>query len=171
VTAPPAAAGLYYASNQLAHEKDANWRTFFEGFRLHFWLSWRWMLANLLVAALIFSNYLFYGRLQAQWSSAAQGIFLGTLFLWVLVQIYTFPLLLEQSERRVLTALRNSLVLYLKRPGFALGMALFLLAVLFLLTRFVWPTWLVITAGLSAYLANHATIYLVEDLAGEGTVE
>jgi uncharacterized membrane protein YesL len=167
VTAPPAAAGLYYATNQLAHEKEANWQDFFDGFRRYFWLSWRWMLVNLLAAALVFANYLFYGRLQAQWSSAVQGVFLGLLLLWVMLQLYTFPLLLEQAEQRVLTALRNSLVLYLRRPGFALGMAFFLMAALFLLTRFAWPTWLVVTAGLSAYLSNRATIYLVADLAGE----
>ncbi|MBN1147768.1 MAG: DUF624 domain-containing protein [Anaerolineales bacterium] len=164
VTAPPAIAGLYYATNQLAHEKEANWRTFLEGFRRYFWLSWRWMLANLLVAALVLANYLFYGRFQAQWGSAVQGVFLGLLFLWVLLQIYTFPLLLEQADQRLFTALRNSLVFYLRRPGFALGMALFLLAALYLLTRFAWPTWLVVTAGLNAYLANHAVLYLIKDL-------
>jgi hypothetical protein len=161
ITAPPAFVGLYYATNQLAHGRDVNWRAFFEGFRLHFWLGWRWATLNLLVVALAFSNYIFYGRFQTNWSTWVQGAILGLLFIWGLLQMYTFPLLLEQNQRKLSIAMRNSLVMYLRFPGFSLGMALLILVVAYLLTRFAWPTWLVLNAGLFAYMANRTTVHLV----------
>ena len=167
ITAPPALAGLYYATNQLAHEREVNWRAFFEGFRLHFWLGWRWSGLNLLVVVLAFSNYIFYDRLQTSWSAWAQGGILGLLFMWSLLQIFTFPLLLEQSQRKLSIALRNSLVMYLKFPGFSLGMALFILVVAYLLSRFAWPTWLVLNASLFAYMSNRTTVHLIELLEVE----
>jgi len=173
ITAPPAFAGLYYATNRLAHGKEVDWRVFFEGFRLHFWLSWRWGLVNLLVSAIGFLNYIFYGRFQANWSAWVQGAILGLILIWGLVQFYTFPLLLEQSERKLGIALRNSLVMYLRLPGFSLGLSLAVLVTAMLLTRLAWPTWLVLNAGLFAYLANRATIYMIEKLgeAGPGQIQ
>lgn len=81
VTAPPAVAGLYYATNQIAYEKAISWRTFFEGFRTFFWMSWRWALMVVLVAALLIFNYLFYHGFGTEWSYWVQGAFLGLLIL------------------------------------------------------------------------------------------
>ena len=166
VTAPPAAAGLYYATNILAHEERVEWRTFFEGFREYFWLSWRWALVNLAVILILFSNTVFYDQFQAQWSYWLQGVIWALLFVWGMLQVYVFPLLLEQTEKRQITALRNSLVIYRKRPTFALGMAGFILLISFLGVRFLWPVWIVILGSLCAYLANHSTIYLVNEITG-----
>lgn len=164
VTAPPAAAGLYYATNRLAHRRSANWRTFFEGFRVHFWLGWRWALANLLVLAVLGVNVWFYGRMGWDWGNWIQSVFLGLSILWGLLQIYTFPLLLEQRDRRVLVAVRNSAVLYLRRPLFSVGLALVVMLLIGLSTWLLPPCWLFFTASLSAFLANRGTIVLIETL-------
>ena len=84
--------------------------------------------------------------------------------IWSFLQVYTFPLLLEQSDRRILTALRNSLVLYLRRPGLILLVATFVLAVAFLATMFAWPVWILLVAGLGAYLANLATLHTLAEI-------
>jgi len=164
VTAPPAAGGLYYAANRLAHEKPATWRTFFEGFRMHFWLSLRWGFLNLLALLVCISNVSFYRQYQAAWSEWLRGLFLVIGLLWCYIQVYTFPLLLEQEDQRLITAMRNSLVLYIKRPGLALVVATFILGIIFLTILYAWPTWIVITASLLAFLANHATIYLLSEI-------
>jgi 4-hydroxybenzoate polyprenyltransferase len=75
------------------------------------------------------------------------------------------PLLLEQTDRRLLTALRNSLVLFIRRPGFTLGLILFLASLIALSTLVLPPAWLILTASLSAFLANKGAIYLIGDLA------
>lgn len=164
ITAPPAAAGLYYATNQLAQQKSVTWRTFFEGFRAHFWLGWRWGLVNLLVFAILGFNFWFYGRGETSWGVWLQGAFLGMMVLWGLLQLYTFPLLLEQQDRRMRTALRNSLVLFLRYPAFSIGLALLVALLVVVSTLFLPPFWLLFTASLSAYLANRGTIDLIEGL-------
>lgn len=165
VTAPPAAAGLYHTTNRLAHQRPANWRTFFEGFRTHFWLGWRWGLANLVVLSVLGGNYAFYGKLELSWGRWAQGLFLGLAMVWGLLQVYTFPLLLEQEDQRVLTAVRNSVVLYLQRPVFSLGLAL-LVVLLVGMSSLLPPSWLLITGSLCAYLTNRGTIVVLNDVAG-----
>lgn len=162
ITAPPAVAGLYYATNRLAHRQSANWRTFFEGFRAHFWLSWRWALANLLVLTILAGDAWFYGRMGWDWSYWLQGVFLALVILWGLLQIYTFPLLLEQEDRRMTTAVRNSAVLYLKHPLFSIGLALLVVLLVAVSTWLLPLCWLFLTPSLSAFLTNRGTIVLIE---------
>lgn len=162
ITALPATAGLYYATNQLAHQKHVTWRTFFEGFRSHFWLGWHWGLANLLVLMVLGFNFWFYGRVEASWAVWAQGALLGLMGLWGFLQLYTFPLLLEQEDRRMRIALRNSLVLFLKHPAFSIGLAFFVMLLVLVSTFLLPPFWLLFTASLSAYLANRGTIDVIK---------
>lgn len=165
VTAAPAAAGLYYATNQLAHdEHEVTWRTFFTGFRQHFWLSWRWGALNLLVIAVLLSNIWFYQRFTGAWVPWVETLFISLIFLWWLLQIYTFPLLLEQQNTSLRVALRNSLVFYLRQIRLALGMALLIMALIYLSIRFVPPAWGVLTISLCAYLANRMTILLIAEI-------
>ena len=164
IPAVPAATGLYYATNKLAHQEPVNWRTFFEGIRAHFWLGWRWGLLNLVVLIVLAVNFRFYGSLSAAWAVWAQGIFLGLAGLWGMLQIFTFPLLLEQADRRMQMALRNSLVLFVRRPGFTLGMSLFIVSVIAMSTLVLPPAWFFLTASVCAFLTNQSAIYLIKDL-------
>ncbi len=123
VTAPPAAGALYYAAQELIEGRSVHAADFFAGFRQHFWMSWRWALAVLVVPGMSAFNYWFYGQVGGAWSKTVQGIFLGLIILWLLLNMYTFPLLLMQADRRLRIALRNSLVVYIRRPGFSLVLA------------------------------------------------
>jgi len=164
VTAFPAAAGLYYATNQLAHQKGAGWKTFFDGFRIHFWLSWRWGLLNLIILIVLVSNIKFYGQLEAEWSVWLRGVIIGLSILWGIIQLYTFPFLLEQEKQRLSTALRNSMVLLATRPAPVLSVAFLSLVLAVLSTVIVLPAWFFFTASLSVYLANKVVIDSVKKL-------
>ncbi len=166
ISAPAATAGLYYATNQLAHRHAISWRTFLDGFRQHLWLGCRWGLVNLFALTLLGVNVWFYGQLEMWWTDLAQGLFIGIMVLWILLQVYTFPLLLEQEDHRMAIALRNSLVLFLKYPGFSLFLCLILLLVAALSTWLRLP-WLVFAGSLSTYLANRGTIYLLDNLSNQ----
>lgn len=168
VTAPAAVAGIYYAANRMARHEYVDWHTFFEGFRKYWGMGLRWTLVNLLALAIMLYNFWFYGQFQAGWAPWARGLVLGLLVLWLLLQAYTFPLLLEQEDRRLVTALRNSVVIYLKRPALALGTA-FILAVLLILSTLVWIPWLLFTASISAYLATRVTVSLIEEVQASET--
>ena len=164
VTAFPAAAGLYYATNQLAHQKGAGWKTFFDGFRIHFWLSWRWGLLNVIIILVAVSNIQFYGQLEAEWSVWLRGVIIGLSILWGIIQLYTFPFLLEQEKQRLSTALRNSMVLLATRPAPVLSVAFLSLMLAVLSTVIVLPAWFFFTASLSVYLANKVVIDSVKKL-------
>jgi uncharacterized membrane protein YesL len=164
ITAPPAAAGLYYTTNQLAHDRPVTWRTFFEGFRQYFWVSWRWAVLNLLVVAILFSNLVFYTEQEGDIFFWVRAVFIALVIIWVLIQSYTFPLLIEQTEPRIFQALRNSMGLFAFNIKYALGVALMILLIAYLSTLYVWPAWLLFTAGLCAYLANRTTGYIVRQI-------
>ena len=164
VTAFPAAAGLYYATNQLAHQKGAGWKTFFDGFRIHFWLSWRWGLLNVIIILVAVSNTKFYGQLEAEWSVWLRGVIIGLSILWGIITLYTFPFLLEQEKQRLSTALRNSMVLLATRPAPVLSVAFLSLMLAVLSTVIVLPAWFFFTASLSVYLANKVVIDSVKKL-------
>jgi uncharacterized membrane protein YesL len=161
LTAPASLAGAYYMTNLLAHRKPVTWRTFFEGFRQFFWLSWGWALSNLLVAFVIYSNYVFYRRFNGSWVAYVQGIVLGLGILWLVLQMYVFPLLIEQEDRRLRIALRNSFILLVSNPGLALVLIVFLLIVAGLSVILQVP-WLIITVSLSTFLVNWCVLHVLE---------
>lgn len=162
LTIPPALFALQYAAHRMVHERHAVSAsgTFFEGFRSYFRLSWRWTLLNLLVLAMLGANYLFYGQFSADWASWVQGIFIGLAILWTLIQVTVLPLLMEQEDRRVWTALRNSLVLFARRPAFSLVLFLSIGLLALISTIFMLP-WILFTVSLISYLAHRCTAYLV----------
>lgn len=158
VTIVPATAALLYSTNLLAHGKPADLRTFFEGFRQYFWRSWPWGILNILVVTVLLSNFIFYGQYDEAWSVWARAIVVTLAFLWLAVQVYTFPLMIEQEKPHLRTALRNSLVVLLSRPVYSIGIALVIVAIAAVSTLVILPLWIFISASTCAYLANRATV-------------
>lgn len=163
VTAPAALAGLYYATHELSHARSGAGQNFLEGLRSGFWLGWRWTLLNLFVLAVLLANFLFYGSYRQSWSVWVQGFFLGLTVLWLLLQTFTFPLLFQMLDRRLLVALRNSLVLLMKMPWACVGLFLLLLLIAAISLPLGVP-WLLFTASLSAYLANRSVLYMLDQI-------
>jgi len=158
ITIFPATAGLFYATNRLAHGQSGDWHVFFDGMRRYFWQSLLWGSLNLIAAAVVFSNTVFYAQGHSAWTTIAHLVVLGLALGWGCIQVYMFPLLLEQEHPRFGLALRNSLVIVLKRPLFSLGITVLILMVALFSTAFIWPVWIVITAAFCAWTANNATI-------------
>lgn len=166
VTLIPSTAALIYATNRLAHGKSADWRTFVEGFKLYFWRSWLWGLVNIAAVAIIISNYIFYGQVVGDWTRLARAAVIVLAFLWLTVQMYTLPLLMEQEKPRLRTALRNSLVALLRRPFASMLNALLIAALGVASTLYLQPAWVFITAAFCAYLANRATLGAIASITG-----
>lgn len=164
VTAPSATLALFYAANQAARGLPGGWGAFWHGFRRDFRLSLRWGLLNAALLLVLASNVIFYGRFEETIGSLArwgQGFFASLVWVWGLVQLYALPLLMEQDDRRLRLALRNSLVLVGRNPGFTLAFGLTVGLVVVLVSLFAGPPWLVIGAGLGAYLSNRAVRHLL----------
>lgn len=165
ITAIPALGALFYATNRLAHGSSAGWRVFWDGFRACFWMSWRWAAINAVVFGLLGANLWFYGQADAAWSGAAQTAFVILIAVWSELQLFTFPLLLEQADRRFVVALRNSAVMLLREPGPVLWAVLLVLAVAVPSVLIVPPAWIILSASLCAYLANRAVVQSIQALA------
>ena len=118
VLGPPATFGIYYVTNQLTHGRSLGLRGLLEGGRRYFLKSWLWMLLNLLVLAVVVSNIWFYGQFDADWAVIVR-MFLSFLGLvWLIVQFYALPYLMEQEEKSLRLALRNGLFTFLASPGY-----------------------------------------------------
>ncbi len=166
VTAPAAAAGLYYANNQLAHEKPTTWHTFFEGFRMYWQVGLRWFLVNIVVLPVLGYNIWFYGlsgQVSPPLATWMAGLFLVLTILWLVLGMYIFPLLLEQERPLIGKALRNSIVMVLRQPRVAAGL-FFGLALLVALSTLLQVPWVLFSASLMAYLENRIAIYVIKKL-------
>jgi len=155
VTIPLAFAGLYTCAHGMVHGESLGWQSFFVGIKKHLGTSLRWTIVNIFVLFLVgFYTWFFATQSEAAAgrSSTLVGISLALAFLWWVLNMYTFPFMLVQTEPSYLNALRNSVVLFIKWPGQALGFTLFNLLVIGLSLWSRFP-WLVFGASLPALMA------------------
>lgn len=129
---PPATAGIYAVTNSLAHGKGAHFSDLWSGMRRYALASYGWALVNIAVGVIFGVGFEFYGR-----TAGALGVFIQTLFaaavlMWLAMQLYTWPFLVEQQETSLRLALKNALFLTLANPiyaGVLLGTAALALAI------------------------------------------
>jgi len=164
ITAIPALGGLFYATNRMIHDGSAGWGTFVEGFRKHWWLSWRWGLINVAIFALLGISLSFYSQVSVPWLNQARWLFVAVIAVWGEIQLFAFPLLLEQTDQRFLTATRNSMVLFLRCPKIALSTLVLLVAIGAPSVLVFRPAWIIISASLSTYLLNRAVLNAIQTL-------
>ncbi len=164
VTLIPSTAALFYATNQLAHGKPADWHTFFEGFRRYFWQSWLWGVLNVIATAGLISNELFYTRTDSDGFVWLRGAIIALAIFWLGIQMYTFPLLLEQEHPHLRLALRNSLVILIKKPIFTVSRVFLIGLLMVVSTLLMWPVWIFLTASVCAWLANSATLTAIKQI-------
>ncbi len=160
VTAPPAFAGLYYATNQMAHEKSGKPALFFQGFRKYFGISYLWAVVNLVVVLLSLYNVWFYGGYNSLFGAIMQGFFLAVVFLWLMLQMYTFPLLLEQEQPNLWQAIRNSAVIVMQHLSLTMGLYVVLI-LMYIVSTLVQVPWVLFTVAASAFIANQVVVAIV----------
>ncbi len=157
VLGPPATLGLYYVTNRLAHGESLGLGGLVEGARRYFVKSWQWALLNLAALLVLVVDLMFYAQVQAAWAGFLQGTFIVLSLLWLMVQFYTLPFLVEQEHKGLKLALRNGLFVALSAPGYTLvvaGMAALLLA---LSALFVFPFFMGLPSLCTA-IGNRAVI-------------
>ena len=162
--ASPAIGGLYYATNQLAHDIDGGLSAFWEGVKKYVWPSYRWGIMNLVMAFLFNVNIWFYGN--ATWSFAPyiRVVFIVGAVFWATVQMYTFPFIIEQEDPLLKTALRNSFIATARFPLRSFGFVFLVGIIVFVSTFLFVPLWALITVSLFAYLSNKHTLIILEKL-------
>ncbi len=166
ITAPPATLALAAITHELGYRRPVGWRDFFRFMGRYFGVGWRWGLINLAVIIIYVANLLFYTQLDAPLNFLGRGFWTLALILWLLVQMYTLPLLLEQETPHVRLALRNAFVLLLRHSTYTLAFALVAIAfsVASILVAYFW---MFFTVALLLYFYGRGVWYLVRLERGE----
>jgi hypothetical protein len=161
ITIPPAFAGLYYSTSQLVQNESVTRQTFIEGFKKYFRASYVWFFSNVLVVGLLLFNIdISISVPELSWLQNLMGVYWVLLASWMLLQLYTFPLLIQQDKPRIVLALRNSALLWFKHIPFSFLLSL-VIVILIVASIYLYPLWFVITASFTAYLANLGVVFLL----------
>lgn len=163
ITGPPATAAMYaiarrVVDNELVDPLDG-WRAL----RRMFVPAWKWGTVNLFFAILIVADLWGYHQAEGQVWTILRLLWSALALVWFAMNLFYWPFWLAQSDRRMVNTLRNSLVLMLKVPGFALTLTVIsalLIAVSVLTT-------LPLAIGLMAWLALIGVLAVDEALEGE----
>jgi uncharacterized membrane protein YesL len=142
IPAPPVTAALYYVTSFIAREKRIEFNYFWQGLKAYYWRSW--VVAGILLAIGAIVTFAVYFYLNTPGTFFKVLAFLGiwALALWLAIQIYLFPLMVHQEDKRLQIMFKNGALLSLAYPFFALGIliSLALITALSGLTIILLPT-------------------------------
>jgi hypothetical protein len=123
---PPATAGIATVTNSIAHGTGAHFSDLWPGMRRYAWVSYRWALVNIAVVVIFVVCFTFYGAAGGTLGVVIQTLCAAAGLVWIAVQFYAWPFLIEQENKCLRIALKNALFLTLANPAYTfilLGMA------------------------------------------------
>ena len=165
---PVTTVGVYYVANRVAHGKTFHFSDFVDGIKLYWWRAIIWLLANVAVIFLICLNLWFYpANFEGLWVILVGGLWLAVLFFWIVMQVYYWPLLIQQEEPKMLRAWRNSAYLMLANPFYAFFIICFTIVLLGLSVALTLP-FVFVGMAIPAVLGSNAVLTL---LAKFGVIE
>ena len=164
VPGPPATAALFFVTNQVAHGRFARTGEFWSVLKRDFVTGWKWGLLNLLVILVLGNAIWFYGLgqiLPEPFGFLMMLLCVGILAGWLVTQLFAYPFWLEQSDKRMLMALRNGLIIQARNMGLMLPFLL-LAAVLLTVTYFLPPLAALGAVSLLMLVSNTMVVEQVE---------
>lgn len=159
IPGPPATLALFYYGNRIAHGETATERDFLQALRTYWKPAWRWGMVNFLAIGILTLDYVLIERVVANTNTASflQGLYLTLLTVWLLVQLFIPPFLLEQEQPRVSQALRNAVIFIHRNLLFVLVLAVLLVLSLAAGTL-VFMLSLAFGGALVVFASNHAVL-------------
>jgi len=142
ILGPPATFGVYYVVHSMINGEAQGVRGMISGGRKYFWKAWIWGLITLLGTVILIVNYIFYGRVEANWGVYVQGFVVLLSFLWLSTQFYALPFFMEQEFKSIKIAFRNGFLTTLAAPFFTMVLAIPAAIVIGLSGVFVLPLFL-----------------------------
>lgn len=161
VTGPPALAGLHNLGFYIVNEKRIEFSFFWEGFKDYFLDSWKLVALNVIVCGVLGVDIWFYlVNVRGAWQVVGfVGVWL--LLIWALAQLYTFPLLVQQQERKLFLLIKNAILLTLAYPGFSLA-ATVLLVLALTLSLALPVVFILVGLSFAAVMGAHALRQSIE---------
>ncbi len=127
IPGPPAWAALYAMCNRVANDYAISWEGYFKAFREYFVKSWIYALVSGVIGVLIAFNFFWYPSQfgDAAWVPWVQGAWLAVGFFWVAINLYVYPFMMEQEDKRWRVAVRNAALVAGANPLFTLVLLVF----------------------------------------------
>jgi uncharacterized membrane protein YesL len=129
IPAPPATAAVYYVTSFIARRKRIEFNYFWQGLKTYFWRSWLVAGVLLAIGVILVIDVVFYLRSSNTLFAIIGFLGIWALALWLAIQIYIFPLMIHQEDKRLWLIYKNGSLLTLAYPFFAVGVLLGLLLV------------------------------------------
>jgi uncharacterized membrane protein YesL len=128
----PAASGIHLWANRLVKEERVEFALFWEGLRAYLGKSLALFSISVVGLFLLIANALFYLRSDLTPLRIFGIVWLYAIVLWMSMQLYMLPLLVEQDDKRVRLILRNAFFLTMANvvPSLILLVVLTVLVVL-----------------------------------------
>ncbi len=118
ITLPAATLAMANAIRMMVvDETNYSWRIFLEGFKRYLFSGWRWFIPSVLLPVIFIYNILFFAVESYALSVTIQAANIVMLVIWVILQTFTLPFLVEQEQPVMRVALMNSVRLLYQKPG------------------------------------------------------
>jgi uncharacterized membrane protein YesL len=159
----PAAYSALMRVGHLAHTDPsaADLSAFWETFRANFRRSLPWGGANVLFAVINFNNLIAYARIDTPLVMGLEVVWFIATLVWLGMLLYTWPIYYEMNEPTITGAVRNALVMVLQNPLYTVALLL-VIALLSAVSTVLIATWLLLTWGAIAAIANAAVFDRLE---------
>ena len=152
ITWPPATAGLHYVTHRLTRpdkDEQTTWRHFFAGFRQYWRASWQVAVSNLIILLVLVVNIGFYVNLSTPGLRLISVPLFYLLLLWMGMQLYLFPLLIEQEDKHIPLIFKNAFLLTARNMGFTLVLGLLLISMILVASTLAGPVLLILISFLA----------------------
>lgn len=129
----PLSVGIYYYANQIAHDERVDISTYWEGVKLY-WLRGLFLfVVNLALILIVSFNIYFYLNIPSNiWLHLVAIIWFYVALIWVGIQLYLGPLLIEQKRKGLLLLLRNAFLLLIDNVFFTLTILIIEIILIFI---------------------------------------
>jgi hypothetical protein len=117
----PATASLYGMAHDLVRGRPIQFSQFWGGVRSYRGLSWKVGGVLCLSGLILVVDVVFYLRARHVVFSIIGILGAWALLFWLALQIYVYPLMIAQEDKRIKSILKNAAMLTLAFPFFALG--------------------------------------------------
>jgi uncharacterized membrane protein YesL len=159
---PPATASMYAVTSRVARATTFHTSDYFAAYKQYWWRSWLWVLANAALVLIVYIDFRFYPDFFQNVVGVALSMFFAIMFIfWAIMQVYFWPMLFVQEKPNILQAWRNSAMLVMGYPIYAIIIGLFSALVWYLTVRAYFIPAGLITMAFQGILANNAVLTLL----------
>lgn len=142
-------------------EANFSWGYYFDRLKFYFFRGWRWLLPNLILPFIFLYNILFFA-IESYWLSIfIQAVNIVMLMIWLFIQTFTLPYLVENEQPVMRSGILSSVRLLYQKPGLYWLVSFFLFIFSLLSVVLIFPVVLFSTS-----LSMFVSVYCLQVVLG-----